>query len=822
MNDISNQRRRSGAATVFRLTVAALTGLVGLWLAWEGFELATLGGSLYYVLAGLAYVLLGILFVARSRIALPVTVLVFAATCVWAVLDTPEIGYWPLLPRLVLPAILFTFGLWTCAASLPALSTNTRRTLTGGGLTVTSALLVTLVEAFFPHGEIHHPEAMAGSEGLDVAQDDTGDNWEFFGRNANGTRFVPYTQITPQNVEKLKVAWTYHTGRRLTGAAIGVDENTPQQIGNILYSCSPENIVTAIDGDTGQRIWKFDPNARTAEHVSCRGVGYHDIYHDDSLTADDKAADPAQPCRQRLIVSTVDARLFALDAHTGTLCPGFGQDGFVDLKPQMGPTEGGKRYHPSAVPLIAGHIAVIGGWVRDIVHGEPSGVVRAYDVRNGTLVWAWDVGAPDRTGAPPEGETYTLETPNMWTVPTYDRALNLVYLPTGNGPPDYWGGDRNAVKEKFGAAVVAVDASTGKTKWVFQTVHHDVWDYDLPSQPVLQDVTNEKGEKVPALIQTTKTGNIFVLDRRTGTPITAVEERYVATSPAGQGEHLSKTQPTSIGMPLIGADPLSERSMWGVSTFDQLYCRIKFKQSAYTGPFTPPGEKPYIEWPSLLGGMNWGGVAIDESRGLMFVNDMRIPLQMTLETRENAKKFKVSTDEVPGFMGTIRPQVAGPYGGVKIDILQSPLQVPCNTPPFGTMSAIDLRTKKLVWQVPLGTVQDTGPMGIKTHMSVPLGMPTLGGPTATASGLVFFAGTQDYYLRALDAKSGKIVWQGRLPVGAVAAPLIYRSPRTGKEYVVISAGGMSHSPDIGDDIIAYALPDTAGATPGVPEGSNRK
>jgi len=500
--------------------------------------------------------------------------------------------------------------------------------------------------------------------------------------------------------------------------------------------------------------------------------------------------------------------LFALDAHTGTLCPSFGDNGYVDLKKGMAPTEHSKRYHPTSLPVVMGHLTVVGGWVRDIVEGEPSGAVRAFDVLTGALVWAWDAGAPDSKDIAANDHQFTLETPNVWTVPTYDKELNLVYLPTGNGPPDYWGGDRNQVKEKFGSAVVAVDASTGKAKWVYQTVHHDVWDYDLPSQPVLYDIKNAQGEKTPVLIQTTKTGNIFVLDRRTGKPVTDVVERAVPTTPAAEGEHLSPTQPFSVGMPTIGAQPLTEKSMWGVSTFDQLYCRIMFKDSVYLGPFTPPSEKPYIEWPGLLGGMNWGGISIDENTGIMYVNDMRMPLRMSLVTKENTKKFKVSTDEVPGFMGTIRPQVAGIYGGVKIDILQSPLGVPCNTPPFGSMSAINLNNQKLLWQVPLGTVQDTGPLGIKTHLQIPLGMPTLGGPTSTASGLVFFAGTQDYYLRALDSATGKEVWKARLPVGAVAAPLIYKSPTNGKQYVVISAGGMSHSPDVGDYIIAYALPDS--------------
>lgn len=787
-----------------RILFSLLTFVVSLALIYGGSKLVALGGSSYYLVAGLAYLLMAVLFFLRVRIGIALSVAIFLATLVWSLYEVGRLSYWELLPRLVLPAIILTLSLWVGAA-FPTTPYRVRRLANCFGFVVFAALIATFVAAFYPHGGVSNPVATASAPRAPV---NAPQNWEFYGRNASGTRFAPYTQITPDNVKDLQVAWTYRTGRRTTGEGAGVDENTPLQIGSVLYSCTPENLVTALDGDTGEPIWKFDPHAKSAEHVTCRGVGYYDIDKDDSLSVEVKASYAGQQqCRQRILVSTVDARLLALDAHTGSLCPSFGEGGYVDLKKGMGPTENSKRYHPTSLPVVMGHLAVVGGWVRDIVAGEPSGAVRAFDVLTGSFVWAWDVGAPEADYMANTDHEFTRETPNVWTVPTYDKALNLVYLPTGNGPPDYWGGDRNETKEKYGSAIVAVDASTGKVKWVFQTVHHDVWDYDLPSQPVLYDINNAQGVKTPVLIQTTKTGHIFVLDRRTGEPVTEVEERAVPTSPAAVGEHLSATQPYSKGMPVIGAEPLTEKSMWGVSTFDQLYCRIMFKDSVYVGPFTPPSEKPYIEFPGLMGGMNWGGISIDENTGTMFVNDMRMPIRMSLVTKENAKNFKVSTDEVPGFMGTIRPQVAGIYGGVKIDIFQSPLGVPCNTPPFGSMSAIDLNTQKLLWQVPMGTVQDTGPLGIKTHLQIPLGMPTLGGPTSTASGLVFFAGTQDYYLRALDSATGKEVWKVRLPVGAVAAPLIYVSPTTGKQYVVISAGGMSHSPDVGDYIIAYALPD---------------
>jgi quinate dehydrogenase (quinone) len=439
MGGVQPVDHQSPIAGAYRVLFSLISLAVGLVLAYGGSKLLMLGGSAYYLLAGLAYCVLAVLVFLRHRFALAFSIVTFAATCVWAFCDTPEIGYWALLPRLVVPAILFTLSLWA-AATFPATSLAVRRGSVATGLGIVGCLVVTLVEAFFPHGQISNPDVTPASPQVAQADKiDAPEDWEFFGRNAAGTRYAPYTQITPDNVSKLKVAWVYHTGRRTHGAGVGVDENTPQQIGNVLYSCTPEDLITALDADSGKPLWKYDAKARTAEHVTCRGVGYYDADKDASLTAEQKAADTTPMCRQRVLVSTVDARFIALDAHTGALCSGFGDNGIVDLKKQMGPVEAGKRYHPTSIPVVMGHVAVIGGWVRDIVHGEPSGVVRAYDVRDGSLVWAWDVGDPENTQAPAEGQTYTLETPNVWTIPTYDKDLNLVYLPTGNGPPDYWG-----------------------------------------------------------------------------------------------------------------------------------------------------------------------------------------------------------------------------------------------------------------------------------------------------------------------------------------------------------------------------------------------
>lgn len=790
---------------VLRLLFATVVAIVGVALVWGGGVLASLHGSWFYLVAGMAYLAMAYCYAARRGTGVWLSAAIMAVTIVWALWET-GLGYWGLVPRLVVPAILFGISI-LLAPLLPIRRTGGRRIAAYASVAVTAILLIaTTVMAFFPQGALFAEEPQTAIRGIDA--DPATQNWAAFGRDNDGTRFAPFSQITPDNVRNLEVAWTYRTGRRITGKGVGVDENTPLQIGDTLYSCTPLNVISAIDADTGRERWKFDPRARTDQHISCRGVGYFDAASARSFTRTPVARPGAldAACTRRIVVSTVDARLLTLDAATGRLCRDFGDDGTVDLTRGMGDTENSDLYHPTSAPAVMGNLIVVGGWVWDIEKNAPAGVVRAFDAQSGALAWAWDASVPGGRANLRPGENYALGTPNVWSPIGFDEALGLVYLPTGNSPPDYWGGNRSAAAEALGSSVVAVDARTGRTRWTFQTTHHDVWDYDVPSQPTLFDMDDGRGGKVPALIQTTKRGQIFVLDRRTGVPLSRVVERPVPQTPVAEGDRMAPTQPYSVDMPAIGGDRLTEKSMWGVSTFDQLWCRIDFRQHNYQGDFTPPTEKPYLQWPGVLGGMNWGGVSIDPRRGLMFVNDIEVPIRMGLVRREEAARRPKTKAEVSGGGKAMRPQLAGPFGGIDISMMMSPLGVPCSRPPFGTMSAIDLKTKKLVWQTPMGTVQDTGPLGIKTHLPVPIGMTTLGGPTSTASGLVFFAGTQDYYLRAISSATGRELWRARLPVGSVAAPLVYTSPRTGRQYVVISAGGTSYSKDKGDYIIAYALP----------------
>ena len=464
-------------------------------------------------------------------------------------------------------------------------------------------------------------------------------------------------------------------------------------------------------------------------------------------------------------------------------------------------------YYQSSAPVIARGRIIIGGGVPDNMKSlEPSGVIRAFDARTGALAWAWDMGNPDVTHEPPP-DGYTRGTPNMWSTPAYDDALGLVYVPLGNETPDYFGRDRNPASERYSSSVTALDVETGRPRWSVQTVHHDVWDYDVPSQPSLVDLPDGRGGTVPALLQTTKRGQLFLLNRANGEAISPIVERPVPQNGAVPEERLSATQPYSSDLPAIGAQRLDERKVWGMTTLDQLWCRISFRQHRYDGEFTPPGVTPSLEYPGPLGGLNWGSVSIDPLNHIAFMNDVRMASSRTLVARSDYAEWAARFPEqgLDAHGTGLQAQSGTPYG-VFVQLWTSPLGVPCNGTPLGTLSAVDLISRKLLWQVPAGTTEHTGPLGITTHLPMPVGMPTYAGTSVTAGGLLFFAGTQDFYLRAYDTRTGEELWKYRLPVGSGATPMTYVSPKTGRQYVVISAGGAARSPKTGDYLIAFALP----------------
>ncbi|HEY0342454.1 MAG TPA: pyrroloquinoline quinone-dependent dehydrogenase, partial [Steroidobacteraceae bacterium] len=566
-----------------------------------------------------------------------------------------------------------------------------------------------------------------------IALGSAGD-WANFAGNSAGTRYAPLTQITPANVHSLQLAWRYKLDppREYAAHPYVAFEGTPLKVADTLYFCTPNNAVVALDAETGKPRWKYDLELRKwGGFRACRGVAYYE-----TPTA---AAD----CHERIISATTDARLYAVDAKTGRLCMSFGDQGMVELLTGMGDVKPGV-YGVTSAPTIVRGMIVIGGMVID--NGQvdnPSGVIRAYDAVTGKFAWAWDLGRPDSHTEPGQGEQYTRNTPNGWAPFSADETLGLVYIPTGNSNPDNYGAQRTAEAEKYSSAVVALDAADGTVRWSFQTVHHDLWDYDVASQPVLVDLPDEDSV-VPALIQATKRGELFLLDRRDGHPLAPVAERAVPQGGA-PGDHTARTQPFSVGMPSLAGPDLTEADMWGVTPLDQLWCRIKFKQARYDGPMTPPTPgRAWIYSPGWMGGNDWGSVSVDEGRQVLVAVSMRMANYDRFITAE-----EFDADAGGGLHSAVTPQVGSPYAGIVTDYFHSPLGVPCQRPPFGMISAIDLKTRHLLWSRPLGTARHNGPLttSLRVPFAIPMGTVTMGGNLVTGSGLVFVAATLDQYLR---------------------------------------------------------------------------
>ena len=799
----------SAIGRVLRWIAGLLLVVTGLALAAGGAKLAAVGGSLYFVLMGLASLVAGVLVLRRRRAGAWLYALACVLTLVWAVWDA-GLQFWPLISRLFAPGVLALL----VALAYPAL-TRPASAARGRGAYALAGLLAVALAAGFAGMFVPHPTVVAHGTGPGLTPVDPAHaqkNWAHYGNTPGGSRFAALDQINRGNVSKLQVAWTYHTGDIAKSDGNGAeDQTTPLQIGEKVFLCTPHNNLIALDASTGKQLWKREINAKSSVWQRCRGLAYFDATA--ALPPPSVAgASPVAPallpeganCQRRLLTNTIDARLIAVDADTGELCQGFGQNGQVQLKPGLGDAPD-PFYQLTSPPLIAGTTVVVGGRVADNVQADmPGGVIRGFDVITGAQRWAFDPGNPQDRQAPTTGKSYVRSTPNSWAPMSYDPASNTVFLPMGSPSTDLYGAERTALDHRYGASVLALDASTGNEKWVYQTVHNDLWDFDLPMQPSLIDFPDGHGGSTPAVIIGTKAGQIYVLDRATGKPLTEVKEVPVKVADI-PGEPYSHTQPLSVGMPQIGTQHLREADMWGATIFDQLLCRIAFKQMRYDGLYTAPGTDTSLSFPGSLGGMNWGGLSIDPVHGFAFANDMRLGLWVKMIPQANPGGVASKGGEaVNTGMGAV-PLKGTPYAVNKNRFL-SALGIPCQAPPYGTLSAIDLKTRQIAWQVPVGTVRDTGPLGIRMHLPIPIGMPTLGGTLATQGGLVFIAGTQDFYLRAFDSATGKELWKGRLPVGSQGGPMTYVSAKTGKQYVVITAGGARQSPDRGDYVIAYTLP----------------
>lgn len=628
-----------------------------------------------------------------------------------------------------------------------------------------------------------------------VVDDGTVAGWPEYGGDKGGLRYSPLAQITPENVDRLEVAWVHHHGDFTNGDANATKTSfsvTPILVEDQLVFCTAYNRVIALDPETGVERWSFDPKVRN-RHLTgtpstrvCRGVAY---WHDSS------AATPGT-CSSRIFAATLDSELIAIDARTGEVCRDFGQDGRVDLRRGLDPAPAWERY-PTSPPVVVHDVVVVGSLVADNLRVDaPSGVVWAYDVRSGELRWAWDPAplTAEEKAANPDGAPYRPGTPNVWSIMSSDEERGLVFLPTGNAAPDLFGGMRNGL-DRFGSSTIALDADTGRMVWSFQTVHHDVWDYDVGPQPVLFQHP-AVGGGVAAVAQATKMGHVFLLNRETGLPLYPVEERPV---PQGGvlGETLSPTQPFPTHPGPLHPTKLTPEDAFGFTPFDRRDCARKIAQYRYDGIFTPPSLEGSIQYPSTLGGVNWGGAAIDPVNAILYVNQSAIAQAVQLLPREEY-------DRNPGTLGNfpdeLYPQRGTPYG-VKRTTLLSNLGAPCSPTPWGSLTAVDLKSGQVLWKSPLGSTRDLAPFPLWLN----LGTPNLGGSIVTAGGLVFVGATMDKFIRGFDARTGDEIWRHRLPYTASATPMTYRLRPDGRQYVVIAAGGHSWS-ESGDALIAFALP----------------
>jgi quinoprotein glucose dehydrogenase len=626
--------------------------------------------------------------------------------------------------------------------------------------------------------------------------------WDHVGGDLGGQRYSPLTQIDRENVSQLKEVWRYESGDVSETTSLQV---TPILVGSDLILCTPFNRVAAVDAETGVERWTFDPQVDLTGIYNplCRGVAHGVVPA--------AAGEASGRCESRIYLGTLDARLIAIDAETGRLCPDFGRGGEVDLLEGIGETRDGEYYMTSPPLVVAGRV-VTGAWVTDGQRVDaPGGVVRAFDARTGRLDWAWDPVPPDGRPVTAEdvarGMEYTRGTANAWSLLSADEARGLVFLPMGNAAPDHYGGERRGL-DAYSSAVVALDARTGERRWDFQTVHHDLWDYDVASQPVLylhpasrssahaSDDSQSSGGGLPALAQATKMGHLFLLDRRTGEPIFPVEERPV---PQGgvEGEIISPTQPFPTLPPPLHPHLLSEDDVWGLTPIDRAECRRLVASLRNEGIFTPPSRNGSIVYPGLGGGVNWGALSVDSDRNRLVVNSMRNPFIVQLMPREEATDL-ARTDLVGA-----QPQEGTPYVVVRAPLLSS-WGMPCTPPPWGLLTSVDLETGGIRWQVPLGTLEELAPAFGRFFE---WGTPNQGGPIQTAGGLVFIGATMDRSFRAFDAETGEELWKARLPASGHATPITYRLRPDSRQFVVIAAGGHFPLGSPSDDaLVAFALP----------------
>ena len=627
--------------------------------------------------------------------------------------------------------------------------------------------------------------------------------WRAYGRDAANTRYAPLTQITRENVSGLTVAWTYRTGEvasdRFRVRRDPHFEATPLMVDGTLYLSTPGGRAIALDPETGRVRWIFDAHSDI-------GGEWGDFANRGVSTWLDPAAAPNAACRRRIFLGTIDGRIIALDARRGTPCAGFGEHGTITLRRGLhNAPYYFEEYELTSPPAVIRGSIVTGSTIADNTRtNAASGEVRAFDARTGKLRWSWDPVPRDSTD--PGWNSWrgamghSTGAANAWSAIAADSARDLVFVPTGSPSPDYFGGERTG-DNHYANSVVAIRASTGKVVWHFQAVHHDLWDYDVASPPTLATITHD-GRNVDVVLQTLKTGQLFVLDRDTGKPVFPVEERAVPSSPVF-GEHASPTQPFNTVIPPLSPQRLTLDDVWGATPADREACLAQIRPLRNEGVFTPPSLEGTLALPGNVGGAHWGGLAFDPVRqtAVVPVNTIAALVQLIpldrLDTSEATTNSSRLGDQYTRMHGT--PFV------MRRRLLIGPSHLPCTKPPFGALVAIDLRSGRKLWDVPLGDLAALGGGATPAAGREPVGSPNLGGPVITASGIVFVGATIDHAIRAFDVESGRLLWQAPLPGGARATPMTYQSTANGRQYLVICVGGGDEFGN-GDYVIAFALP----------------